>query len=284
MTEPAVTVVCATLNAREAVRLTFASFRRYTPEACIVLVADNGSTDGTLDDLRALPWVRVIPLEERMAECLIAGGQSQAGALTPALLTRHGVTLDWLARQVTTPFFLTLDSDVEFMAGGWLSAMVAFAMQEELVALGVYEPGMAGYRPRLAPYVLLMRTAPFRSLGLSFQSFVRIEDPAEAARWRARGHSFQVADQELASYHSASFYATGAALFERLEQTDARWAALSDDIADRFRHLGHMSWAADTAGDVPGAADLHTDHDAKLAYVRARLRQYDGLSTSGMRP
>src|SRR5688572_29089417 len=67
MQQPRVTVICATRNAREAVRLTLSSFRRYTPEPCVVLVADNGSTDGTLDDLRAIPWLTVFSLEERRA-------------------------------------------------------------------------------------------------------------------------------------------------------------------------------------------------------------------------
>ena len=49
---------------------------------------------------------------------------------------------------------------------------------------------------------------------------------------------------EAASYHTAAFYPTGGALFERLRSTDARWADLPEAIACKVRHLGHMSWAA----------------------------------------
>ncbi|MFD5620038.1 glycosyltransferase family 2 protein [Streptomyces yangpuensis] len=59
------TVIGATRNARPATRLTYASLRRHAPDGIRVLVADNGSTDGTLEDLRQLEWLTVVSLDER---------------------------------------------------------------------------------------------------------------------------------------------------------------------------------------------------------------------------
>ncbi len=270
MTAPAVTVLCATLNARAAVRLTLASFRRYTPEPCRVWVADNGSTDGTLDDLLEMSWLSVIPLTVRRALAPAAAGAPDAE------ITSHGATLDWLAVRVRTPFFLTLDSDVEFLEAGWLTDMLDLMAGEDLDALGVYEPGFRGYRPRLAPYVLLLRTATFHAVRASFLPFVRIEDAEEARRWQARPRGFQVQFEEIAAYRTAAFYPTAAYLFERLCEGGARWRDLPAALAAKFQHLGHMSWAPGTpdVGGAPRGGDLAGGQAAKLAYVQERLRRY----------
>jgi len=196
--EPLVTVLCATRNAREVVRLTLASLHRYMPEPATVLVADNGSTDGTLQDLRALPWLTVFSVEDRQTTS-----------------TAHGPALDWLAARVRTRYFLTLDSDVEFLAPGWLGYMLELAETQDLTALGVYEPGVARVRERLAPFVLLMRAAEFRKLYVSFQPFIRIDDAEEAQRWLARrprvDRDYNLDADEAASYHTAAVYPTGGA-------------------------------------------------------------------------
>lgn len=308
--QPSVTVICATFNARDATRLTFASFRRYTPEPCIVLVADNGSTDGTLENLRAISWLTVIPLQNRLAKrpadmergrqvislpsaCLDAY-EGTLGAhnrmlsasrctnrrlLPPAseehlVLTHHGVTLDWLAEQVRTPFFLTMDSDVEFLASGWLSEMLDLMERENLVALGEYTPGLGAYRRRLMPHLLVLRTAAFRTLRVSFQGFVRIEDPGEARRWLARPNKIELDPKELLDYTTASFYDTGAALFESLERIHAHWASLPPAIMLKFRHIGHMSWGSSTS-ELISERNLSADRSSRLAYVRERLSLYE---------
>ena len=59
MTTPEVTILCATRNGRDVVRLTLSSLRRFTPEIYRILIADNGSTDGTLDYLSGLEWIQL---------------------------------------------------------------------------------------------------------------------------------------------------------------------------------------------------------------------------------
>jgi hypothetical protein len=168
---------------------------------------------------------------------------------------------------------------VEFLAPGWLGDMLELAETRDLTALGVYEPGVAGVRERLAPFLLLTRRAEFRKLDVSFQPFIRIDDAEEAQRWLARppglDRDYNLDANEAASYPTAAFYPTGAALFERLRSTDARWANLSEAIACKVRYLGHMSWAA-----TRGTSTQRTDHAVCLTYVRERLAALSPRSSS----
>jgi hypothetical protein len=338
--KPLVTVICATFNAREAVRLTFSSFRRYTPEPSIVVVADNGSIDGTLDDLRSIPWLTVISWEERwemmraesegaraavatlgdrlqgFEATLSARERNLLAALTEAATApvdelerrQHAATLDWLASRVRTPFVLTLDSDVEFLEAGWLSRMIDLMTRDNLAALGVYEPGIPiggvsgvcrgsswmrtdpastlhsavvgeeecrgfGFRRRLAPHVLLLRTSVFRDLGLSFRGCTRIEDEEEWRLWSAGPDRHSMAAAELRKFRTVTIFDTGALLLEALERAGARWAALPPAITRMFVHLGHMSIAGIEAAN-PAGPPVHGEYPERLAYVRERLRTY----------
>jgi hypothetical protein len=221
VTTAAVTILCATFNARDSVRLTLRSLLLHTHEPHRVLVADNGSTDGTLDDLLVTPWLTVV-----------------------RLASDHGGALDILATRVETPFFLTLDSDVEFLESGWLSGFLDLAIRDRLDALGVYEPAIGSYQARLAPYACLLRTETFRALNASFREFATFTDPGESARFRSRNHQESLTSSEVSSYRSGRFYPTAAAVFEQLQRTGARWADLPPRLSRTFRHLGHMSWNA----------------------------------------
>jgi hypothetical protein len=193
---PEVTILCATLNGGDVVRLTFSSLGRFTPEPYRILVADNGSTDSTLDYLRSLDWIELFKLGQHRTK------------------TSHGATLDWLAKKVETRYLLTLDSDVAFLRHGWLGELSDTLAAQDLAAVGEFEPAVGAYRPRLAPHVLLLNTERFLALGTSFESCVRFDDSAEVRRWRGRSKSEYLSQEELNSYHSAAFYSTGAALFE----------------------------------------------------------------------
>ena len=263
--DPQVTVVCATYNGREAVRLTLASFRRHTPEPCVVLVADNGSTDGTVEELGRHPWLTVVPFEQRAAG-LSEHDRRRARA--------HGRTLDWLAAQVETPYFITLDSDVEFLGSGWLSRMLAVAERDALVAVGELEPAVGGYRSRLAPYLLLLRTDAFRSLGTSFAGYATFEDADDAERFRHRPPALRLDASELEAYPTAKLYPTAAGLFEELARTGARWGETPAVIRALYRHIGHMSWG-DRDEPVPGQATFRAEYLTGLDYVRQRLRLYE---------
>ena len=245
---PDTTILCAARNGGDAVRLTLSSLRRFTPEAYRMLVADNGSTDGTRDYLASLDWIELFKRDPRRNA------------------TSHGATLDWLARKVTTRYFLTLDSDVVFLRRGWLSDLCKAMEKRGSAAVGEFEPAVAGYRPRLAPYVLLLDTERFRALHCSFRSCVLMSDPAEIRRWRRRRTSENLDFAELCTYRSGAFYSTGAMLFERMVESAIPWAATPSPTRSKYRHLGHMSWGA-------SEARFAADYRSKLAYVRKLLQR-----------
>jgi hypothetical protein len=212
-----------------------------------MLVADNGSTDGTLEYLSSLDWIE-----------LFTRGSGRTAM-------SHGAALDWLAQNVVTRYFLTLDSDVVFLRRGWLSDLLEIRRQADAVAVGEYEPGFGAYRPRLAPYLLLLDTERFRAVSISFEPCAVIRDPAEARRWRSRGNTEHMSYSELRRYRSATFYSTGAMLFEGIVETRMRWVDTPLPVRLKYQHLAHMSWAA----AEPSFAGAHR---AKLSQVRALLK------------
>jgi hypothetical protein len=295
VSDPPVTVVCATRNARLAVRLTFASFFHHHPGSWRVFVADNGSTDGTLADLRAYKGIEVVSLDQRLelerrrrerdrrAAMRLANDGSTAGRLLtaaaaapdpdPGEYSEHGATLDWLVERVDTPYVLTLDSDVEFR-GECVTTMLNLADERGLSALGVFEPGHLGYRPRLASQILLLRTDVLRRLRTSFRGITVCEDPDEQRRWDSYARRWEITPDELRLFPATRIYPTGAHLFERLIAAGHAWADLPPDIAKRFRHWGHLSWGglSDAAGSSAAARE---EHERKLAAIRRALAAYE---------
>jgi hypothetical protein len=295
VTDARVTVVCATRNARPAVRLTFASFRRYNPGSWRVFVADNGSTDGTLEDLRALEGVDVVSLPQRLAllrheQELDRQAVARVGTRAPETarllssalderepdpegVAEHGATLDWLLARVRTPFALVMDSDVEFRAPGCLAGMVGLAEECGLAAVGVHEPGHGGYRPRLAPYVLLLRTDVVRELGTTFRGGTVSDDPQEERRWQSYAGRFELDPAEVALFRATRIYPTGARFFERLVEAGHAWSDLPPELAATFHHFGHLSWGGLTDAHG-GSGRARDEHALNLAAVEAALEAY----------
>ena len=122
-------------------------------------MADNGSVDGTREFLESMSWIELH--RRRVGRHVVS----------------HGATLDWLMRRVTTKYVLTLDSDVAFLQPGWLGESRCGARTVRAAAVGEFEVGVGGYRPRLSPVVCLLETERIRVLRFSFRSYVRFHDP-----------------------------------------------------------------------------------------------------------
>jgi glycosyltransferase involved in cell wall biosynthesis len=245
---PDVTILCATRNGGAAVRLTLSSLRRFTSGRYRLLIADNGSTDGTREYLSRLDWIELFKRDPRRNG------------------TSHGAALDWLAQKVTTRYFLTLDSDVVFLRRGWLDELHDALNKDGRTAVGEFESGIDRYRPRLAPHVLLLNTDRFRALRCSFESCVLFSSRADVRRWQQRPATQNLDYAEMGKYPSAVFYSTGALLFERMLETGARWSVTPVRTQRKYQHLRHMSWGGDETR-FAGA------HHAKLAQVRALLER-----------
>jgi MoaA/NifB/PqqE/SkfB family radical SAM enzyme len=263
---PRVTVLCVTRNACEAVELTLESFRRRTSEPVRLLVADTGSEDGTLDYLRGLSWLELHTLAERQASAQALDEAARAAFGT------HSNTLDYLAEQVNSEYFLTLDSDVELLEDGWLSRLIAAADRDSLAAIGEYEPRRGNIMPRLAPHMLLVRTSVFRKHRLSFAPSVVIQDSEDVSRFERFLADEQPTHGDLTvevagRFPSARFYTTASMLFSRLQTQGVRWCAIPPDMRSAYRHFGHMSWS----GHDPV---LGEEHMRSLAQIRARLDHY----------
>jgi len=292
-----VTLVCATCNAPESVELTFASLLRHTPEPFRLVVADNSDDDTVAQVLSRWPRIRVISLAERVAiaarearweaavEARLAERVACRGATeVPAVrhpthersrraLAEHGATLDWLVARVTTPFVLTLDSDVEFRETGWLTDMLRLATSGDAAAVGIYEPGQFGYQPRLAPYVLLLRTDVIHRLGATFRGGSVTTDAEEARRWHARTRGFELDLAELQAYPTTKVYPTAAVLFEQLTNAGERWLDLPPGVAGKFHHFGHMSWGE--RSDAEGGSERGRGYRAeRLLEVQTALAWY----------
>ena len=109
-----VAVVILNWNGREHLRRFLPSVVRHTTEPYArVVVADNGSSDGSADMLRSsFPEVEVVELDRNYG---FAGGYNRA------------------LERVEADFFLLLNSDVE-VTPGWLSPLVERIVSDELIA------------------------------------------------------------------------------------------------------------------------------------------------------
>ncbi len=103
MSEPQITVVCASYNAHYALAAMWESYQYFNPEwRAKLFVLDNGSVDGARE------------YAERHADLVLTANNSRS----------HGVCLTELGRRVETPYLLTIDNDIRFMAPGCMSVMM----------------------------------------------------------------------------------------------------------------------------------------------------------------
>lgn len=164
----------ASFNTRALLQVVLGGLRRFAPGAQVVVV-DNGSTDGSVELVQELDWVRLV-------RCSGAALGAQA----------HGAALDQALALCRRPLFMSLDSDAVPVSDAFLPTFCApFAdggvslvgtnkdqgslgwWSRHLLRLGLRRPGPEWdyVRPNRAVY----RTAALSQTGLGFA-------PGEQAR------------------------------------------------------------------------------------------------------
>lgn len=148
-----VTAVIVNYRTLELTRTCVESLLRFYPSINIILV-DNNSQDASVDYIRTcaeihpnVNWVKT---------------RRNVG---------HGLGLHFGIEACTTPYVLTLDSDVEVLRGGWLELMLeAFEVDPRLFAIGDrgycdYSGVRPGDRPFVHPFCALWDREKYHELG-----------------------------------------------------------------------------------------------------------------------
>lgn len=208
-TEKQIAVVILNWNGREMMRQFLPSVVRFSEELADVIVADNASTDGSLEMLAAeFPTVKTIVLDQNYG---FAEGYNRALA------------------QVGHPYLLLLNSDVE-VSEGWLRPLLSYMEENKDVA--ACQPKLLSQREK----------DMFEYAGASGGYLDRYGYPF------CRGRIFHVVEKDCGQYDDIKdvLWATGAALMVRREDwvssggLDGRFFAHMEeiDLCWRLRNRG----------------------------------------------
>ena len=208
-TEKQIAVVILNWNGREMMRQFLPSVVRFSEELADVIVADNASTDGSLEMLAAeFPTVKTIVLDQNYG---FAEGYNRALA------------------QVGHPYLLLLNSDVE-VSEGWLRPLLSYMEENKDVA--ACQPKLLSQREK----------EMFEYAGASGGFLDRYGYPF------CRGRIFHVVEKDCGQYDDIKdvLWATGAALMVRREDwvssggLDGRFFAHMEeiDLCWRLRNRG----------------------------------------------
>lgn len=208
-TEKQIAVVILNWNGREMMRQFLPSVVRFSEELADVIVADNASTDGSLEMLAAeFPTVKTIVLDQNYG---FAEGYNRALA------------------QVGHPYLLLLNSDVE-VSEGWLRPLLSYMEENKDVA--ACQPKLLSQREKDTFEYAGASGGYLDSYGYPF----------------CRGRIFHVVEKDCGQYDDIKdvLWATGAALMVRREDwissggLDGRFFAHMEeiDLCWRLRNRG----------------------------------------------
>lgn len=218
-----IAVIILNWNGEKLLREFLPSVVANTPsDLADVIVADNGSTDGSLDLLRnEFPSVKVLPFSENLG---FAGGYNRA------------------LHETGYKYTLLLNSDVE-VAPGYLEPL--FDFMERHPEVGAVQPKILSYRDK----------TKFEYAGAAGGFIDRNGYPY------CRGRIFDTVETDNGQYDSPIqvFWATGAALFvrteiyEKADGLDEQFFAHMEeiDLCWRMQLLGYQLWC------IPAAVVYH---------------------------
>lgn len=239
-----VVVHVASWNTRRVTELCIRSMRHYAGHPFELVVGDGGSTDGSvpmLQDLERRGWLR---LET------VSGGRKHA---------------EWLDHWVVTcpaRYCVFSDSDVEYLAAGWLDDLVGATVRSgaALTCARMQWPPpefnhpTTGAARRLAP-----RPTPWLFLLDLDQVRGRVDT------------SFRYRDEvDADAYGGKVAYDVGAAYYAELCRVGLDWTEMPDAFQAKFRHYGGLTWLKASAR---ASWRVRAKQLTKAGIVRAHLRR-----------
>jgi len=209
-----VSVVIINYNGRKYLEKFLPSVLASTYSNMELIIADNASTDDSLDFLRSVyPSTRIIPLRRNFG---YAGGYNEA------------------LKEVQSDYYVLLNSDVEVTAG-WLEPVIE--LMEQNKQIGACQPKILSYRQKDQFEYAGGAGGWLDCLGYPF----------------ARGRIFDICEKDSGQYNETApiFWASGAALFVRAELFhkakgfDTYFFAHMEEIdfCWRLQLLGHSIYA-----------------------------------------
>jgi GT2 family glycosyltransferase len=175
-----VSVVIINYNGRKYLEKFLPSVLASTYTNMELIIADNASTDDSVDFLRSVyPSIRIIPLKRNYG---YAGGYNEA------------------LKEVESDYYVLLNSDVEVTAG-WLEPVIE--LMEQNKQIGACQPKILSYRQKDQFEYAGGSGGWLDCLGYPF----------------ARGRIFDICEKDSGQYDESApiFWASGAALFVRAE-------------------------------------------------------------------
>lgn len=215
-----VSVFVASLNTRDALELTIRSAKRLPGRSFDLYVGDSGSTDGSLaiiEHFRLDGTIRSYDIIENRP---------------------HWQWLDHWRQTCPTRYAVFVDSDMQFLRGNWLEALLECADDQswamvggEIVAEQQYclHNGVVPFRfaARLSPWLLLLDIERCDPVPVSFKDWSH--------------PSAQVPEGRVA-------YDVSGTLFHSLLRHGIACGALPVTFQQSYRHYGGLSWRGSGSG------------------------------------
>jgi glycosyltransferase involved in cell wall biosynthesis len=218
-----VRVHVASINTRSSTELCIRSMRQYAGRPFELVVGDGGSTDGSvamLETFQKRGW-----LEFEVADA-------------PRM---HGDWLDGWIKQCPRRYCVFCDSDMEFLADGWLSEMMeVMASTQCALVCAYFTPPDPDYVHPV--YQTQMQLAPRPSPWLLLLDLEQVRDISA---------SFLFHEDEATEGVPGVAYDVGGFFFRELTDRGLTWRSMPESWLEKAHHFGGMSWGLPGGGGSP---------------------------------
>lgn len=173
--KPLITIVTVNYKTADFIELMLYSFQKLTKNSYRVLICDNYSSDQEIVRLG-----KVVQKYENVE--VIFRKQSSFGSIG------HAEAMDLLVSKVTTPYFVTMDSDAIFLKHGWDELLIR-NLNEKVKVIGTTLPKTAkSAKPVDFPLVfaVLYETKVYQELNPSFMPSDIKKDKSKDTGWEIR--------------------------------------------------------------------------------------------------